>query len=97
MEKAWARDLGGRAHTNEAKLYCLRFRRRLRGDCFQGNSPRSDNHSGSCLAATERNFGATSAGEMAAARGIIVGEHSGHKSGQALETNGEKHQYRDCR
>jgi hypothetical protein len=28
-------------------------------------------------------FGATSAGEMVAARGIIVGEHSGHKSGQA--------------
>jgi hypothetical protein len=25
-------------------------------------------------------FGATSAGEMVAARGIIVGEHSGHKS-----------------
>jgi hypothetical protein len=34
-------------------------------------------------------FGATSAGEMGR-RGIIVGEHSGHKSGQALETNGEK-------
>jgi hypothetical protein len=64
------------------------------GIAFKGTPQQEtgDNQSGSCFA-----VGATSAGEMVAARGIIVGEHSGHKSGQALETNGEKHECRDCR
>jgi len=38
LEKAWARDFGGCAHTNEAKLYGLRFHRRLRGIAFRGTA-----------------------------------------------------------
>src|SRR5262245_60876246 len=66
---------------------------------FKGTAQQEtgDNQSGSCLAQLRGIFGATPAGEMVAARGIIVGEHSGHESGQALATNGEKHEYRDCR
>ena len=85
--KAWARDLGECAHTNEAKLYGLRFRRQLRGDCFQGNSPATDvrQNFGSCgLAATEREFRPNVLRQMMAARGIIADARSGKNGRHAL-------------